>query len=123
MKLNEEIDRMFMLRERKKGQEAEVKETAAEIALCEQNLLARLDEVGTTSARGTLASVVKTESLVPRIEDWGEVSEWIMANDAIYLCHRRISSGPWKELRDAGTNIPGITPFTKTAISLTKLRD
>jgi len=123
MKLDEEIDRMYMLRERKKGQEAEVKETAAEIAICEQNLLARLDEVGTTSARGTLASVVKTESLVPRIEDWGEVSEWIMENDAIYLCHRRISSGPWKELRDAGTNIPGIAPFTKTAISLTKLRD
>jgi len=123
MKLDEEIDKMFMLREQKKGLEAQVKEVGAEIAQCEQNLLTRLDEVGSTTARGTLASVVKTESLVPRIEDWGEVSDWIMANDAIYLCHRRISSGPWKELLDAGTPVPGITPFTKTAISLTKLRD
>jgi len=123
MKLNDEIDKMFMLREQKKGLEAQVKEVAADIAQCEQNLLARLDEVGSTTARGTLASVVKTESLVPRIEDWGEVSEWIMANDAIYLCHRRISSGPWKELLDMGQTVPGIVPFTKTAISLTKLRD
>ena len=123
MKLNDEIDKMYMLREQKKGLEAQVKEVNVQIAECEQNLLARLDEVGTTTARGSLASVVKTESLVPRIEDWGEVADWIMANDAIYLCHRRVSSGPWKELLDAGTPVPGIVPYTKTAISLTKLRD
>jgi len=123
MKLDEEIDKMFMLREQKKGLETQVKEVNEEIKQCEQNLLARLDEVGTTTARGTLASVVKTESLVPRIIDWGLVSDYIMENDAVYLCHRRISSGPWRELRDAGTDIPGIEPYTKIAISLTKLRD
>jgi hypothetical protein len=123
MKLNDEIDKMFKLREKKKELIAETKEIGKQIDECEQKLLARLDEVGSTTARGTLASIVKTESLLPVIDDWGEVSDWIMENDAIYLCHRRISSGPWKELRDAGTIIPGITPFTKTAISLTKLRD
>lgn len=123
MKLSDKIDEMFMLRERKRGLEKEVKTVNAEIAACNDWLLERLDEVGTASARGALASVVVTESLVPRIEDWGEVSEWIMENDAIYLCHRRISSGPWKELRDSGQNVPGITPYTKRAISLTKRSD
>jgi hypothetical protein len=123
VKLSDKIDEMFMLRERKRGLEKEVKEVNEEIKQCNDWLLERLDEVGTPSARGTLASVVVTESLVPRIEDWGLVSDWIMDNDAIYLCHRRISSGPWKELLDSGQNVPGISPFTKRAISLTKRGD
>jgi len=123
MKLNDEIDKMFMLREQKRGLEAQIKELNNQIAICESNLLSRLEEVGTTTARGTLAGVVRTETLVPRIEDWGDVSEWVMENDAVYLLHRRISAGAWKELQDAGTIVPGITPYTKVAISLTKLRD
>ena len=123
MKINEKIDQMFMLRERKKGLEAQVKEINEEIEQCQQWLLKRLDEVGTTTAKGSMASVVATETMLPRIEDWGEVSEWIMANDGIYLVHRRISSGPWKELLDSGQTVPGIVPFTKKAIALRKLSD
>jgi hypothetical protein len=123
MKLDEEIDKMYMLKQRKKGLEDQIKEVVAKIGDCELNLLTRFKEVGTNTARGDLASATITESLVPRIEDWGEVSDWIMANDAIYLCHRRVSSGPWKELIDSGETVPGIVPFTKTAISLRKRGD
>ena len=123
MKLDDGIDKLFMLRERKRGLEDQIKEVNKEFAELHDELLQTCDEVGTTSAKGRMASVTVTESLVPRIEDWGEVSEWIMANDAIYLCHRRISSGPWKELLDSGQNVPGITPYTKRAISLRKLGD
>ena len=122
-KLNDKIDEMFMLRERKRGLEAQVKEVNGEIQAANDWLLERLDEVGTQSARGSLASATITESLVPRIEDWGLVQDWIMDNDGIYLVHRRISSGPWKELLDTGATVPGITPYTKRAISLRKLGD
>lgn len=123
MKLNDEIDLMYSLREDKRGLEADIKEINARIGQCQQNLLTRLEEVGTTTARGALASATVTESVVPRIEDWGEVADWILANDAIYLLHRRISSGPWKELLDAGEIVPGISQYTKTTISLRKLGD
>ena len=121
MKLNEQIDKMYELRLKKKGLEAQIKEINSEVSAMEQQLLERLDEVGTTTAKGALASATIATSLLPQIEDWGAVSEWIMANDGLYLCHRRISSGPWKELRDSGQHIPGITPYTKTSISLRKL--
>ncbi len=123
MKINEKIDAMYMLRERKKGLKAQITEIDQEIAQCEAWLLTRLDEVGTTTAKGSLASVVATETILPRIEDWGEVSEWVMANDGVYLLHRRVSSGPWKELIDSGQTVPGIVPFTKKAIALRKLSD
>ncbi len=123
MKLDDTIDHMFMLRERKRGLEAQIKETNAEITECQEWLLTRYKEIGTTTARGALASATMTETVVPVIDNWGEVAEWVIANDAIYLLHRRISSGAWKELLDTGESVPGITPFTKTTISLRKLGD
>jgi len=123
MKLNDKIDEMFNLREKKRLLEAEIKEISADLAACKLDLINRCAEVGTVTARGTLASIVVTETLVPRIDDWGLISDWVMANDGVYLLHRRVSSGAWKELLDAGIQVPGIDPFNKVDISLTKLRD
>lgn len=122
-KIDDMIDRMYTLREEKRVLEAQVKGINSEIDQIQQQLLTRLNQVGTNYARGSLASASITETLVPQIDDWGKVSEWILENDALYLVHRRISSGPWKELRDAGTDVPGIEPFTKVAISLRRLGD
>lgn len=121
MKLNDKIDKMFMLREQKRGLEAQIKAVNAEIAECNDWLIHQYAEVGTTTARGTLASATLTETIVPNIVDWGLVQEYIMENEALYLVHRRISAGPWKELLDTGEHIPGIEPFTKKTISLRKL--
>ena len=122
-RLDDKIDKMFMLREQKRGLENQIKEVNAEIADISDWLLDRCDDVGTTTAKGSLASIVVTESVVPRVEDWDAVADYVIDNDAIYLLHRRVSSGPWRELLDTGETVPGITPFTKRAISLTKLRD
>lgn len=123
MKLNDKIDEMFMLRERKKGLEAQIKEINTELEQSQQWLIKRCDEVGTSTAKGSLASITITKTLLPNIEDWGEVSEWVMANDGIYLLHRRISSGPWRELLDSGQAVPGIVSYTKTAVALRKRSD
>lgn len=123
MKLNEQIDAIYMLRERKKGLEAQLKEVKAEIEEASAELLTQLDDVGTTIGRGSLATASVTETIVPTIEDWGAVEEWVIENNGVYLLHRRVSAGPWKELMDAGEHVPGITTFTKRAISLRKLSD
>lgn len=122
-KLDEMIDQMFLLREQKRGLESQVKEVNQQISDLQQELLGTMNAVGTDYARGSLASASMTETVVPQIEDWGKVADWVMENDAIYLLHRRVSSGPWKELRDAGTDVPGIEPYTKVAISLRRLGD
>jgi len=123
MKLNDQIDKMYMLREQKRGLEAQIKEVNAQITAVMEWLITKYGEVGTTTARGDLASATLTESVVPVIEDWGKVQDYIMENDALYLVHRRVASGPWKELINAGDEVPGIKPFTKRTISLRKLGD
>ena len=121
MKLDTKIDEMYLLREQKRGLEAQIKEVNAKIAECNDWLLEKLQEVGTVTARGSSASATITESVVPVIEDWGLVQDYILKNDALYLVHRRVSAGPWRELMDTGEAVPGITPFTKRSISLRKL--
>jgi len=123
MKLDDKIDELFELREKKRKLEDEIKEIKAEIDEGFRWLISKYGEVGTVTARGRLASATITETVVPTVEDWGEVVDWVMANDGVYLLHRRISAGPWKELLDSGETVPGIIPFTKKSISLTKLRD
>lgn len=122
-KLNDMIDRMYSIKQEIKELDNQKKKLNVEFNNLQGMLLESYEDVGTDYARGALASATRTESLVPQIEDWGLVSDWIMENDGIYLCHRRVSSGPWKELQDAGTNVPGIIPYTKVAISLRKLGD
>ena len=122
-RLDDKIDEMYMLREQKRGLEAQIKEVNAAFAACNDWLIQAYSEVGTTTARGRLASATITETLVPTIDDWNLVQKYIMDNDALYLVHRRIASGPWRELLDTGEVIPGIEPFTKRAISLRKLGD
>lgn len=121
IKLDELIDKLFMLREQKQGLTAQVKEVDAEINDVKATLLERFSDVGTEYARGSLASASRTEMVVPNIDDWGLVQEWVMENDALYLLHRRVSQGAWKELQDAGTDVPGIEPFTKIDVSIRKL--
>ncbi len=123
MKIDDKIDEMFALRETKRGLDAQSKAIGKKIDECQEWLLTRYKEVGTTTSRGQFASATVTEAVVPNIVDWGAVSEWIMENDGVYLVHRRVSAGPWKELLDAGTKIPGIEAYTKTTISLRKLKD
>jgi len=123
MKLDDRIDLMFKLREQKRALEAQAKQLGKELDEHERQLIAAYKAVGTVTARGTLASATITETIIPTIDDWGLVEGWILENDALYLLHRRVSSAPWKELRDAGTDVPGIEPFTKQAISLRKRGD
>ena len=123
MKLDDMIDKMFLLREQKRGLESQVKDVNKELAELQQQYIQACKEIGTDYARGSMASASITETVVPQIEDWGMVAEWVMENDALYLLHRRVSSGPWKELQDAGVNVPGIEPFTKVGVSLRRLGD
>lgn len=119
-KLDELIDKLFDLREQRRELDQKVAAVNEQIEEHKLQLLDRFRETGTDYARGSLASATRTEMQVPKIEDWGKVSQWVMENNGLYLLHRRVSAGPWKELLDAGTEVPGIEPFTKIDISLRK---
>ena len=119
--LGELIDLAFELREQKRVKEAETKEISAELTTVEGKIFARLEDIGVTTAKATLASATITEQVVPVVSDFEQVLKWIKENDAFYMLQRRISSPAYKEILDMGGEIPGVEPYTKRTISLRKL--
>jgi hypothetical protein len=122
-RLDDIIDAMVKLRDCKRDLEGQVKEVNKQLTELQGTFIQRCREAGTDYARGRYGSATVVETVVPQIDDWDLVEEWVKDNDGLYLLHRRISSVAWKELQDMGTTVPGIEPFTKTTVSLRKTND
>ena len=122
-RLDDLIDEMVRIRDQKRVREEQIKELNKTLTDLQQRFIQSAKAAGTEYARGALGSATIVETVVPQIDDWDLVADWIKENDALYLLHRRISSVAWKELRDMGEDIPGVEPYTKVSVSLRKAND
>ena len=83
-------------------------------------IIAKLREQGAT-AYGGLRGVVKMhENVEPNVEDWPQTYEYIKANDAWELLHKRITVTAVKERWDAGEAVPGVGRVTKYKLTVSK---
>jgi hypothetical protein len=114
---------MVRVRDQKRVREEQIKELNKTLNDLQARFIQSAKAAGTEYARSALGSATIVQTVVPQIDDWDLVAEWIKENDALYLLHRRISSVAWKELRDMGEDIPGVEPFTKVSVSLRKAND
>jgi hypothetical protein len=119
-KLGAIIDRMYELREQQKALTAEAKKLGEQIESMESQVINRLDDDETTMSRGKAASAVLTETVIPKADDWEAIWEYINNNKANYLTQRRLATTAVREMLEAGEVIPGVSTFTKRAISLRK---
>lgn len=93
----------------------------AEADEVEGRIMQMLIDQGITGAAGaeTGARVLLTEEDFAQVTDWTELYSYIHANNAFHLLQRRVASTAAKELREAGTEVPGLTftPVKKLHIS------
>ena len=118
MKLNEMIDKAYGLREEKRALEKLVTKIKAELADLDNEILEKLDEVGTTIANGEKAAVAKSFDTVATVKDWNAFGQWIIDNGHLHLLQRRVSNPAYRELLNAEGSIPGTEPFTKVTLNL-----
>jgi hypothetical protein len=121
-KLGDKIDRMFDLREQKRLLTDQIKEIDEEYNEIRDALMGQMTELGTETARATLAQATLTQAVVPTVKDWDELYQYIKDNDALYLLERRPSVGAFRELFQGGEQIPGVEPYTKFDVSLRRNR-
>lgn len=114
------IDRLSQLRDQKRELEKEVKEIEDAMVELKDTLIARMQKEGFNSARASNATATLTSAIVPDVKDWDELYGYIFDNNAFHLLQRRPSVGAFRELFNAGEKIPGVAPFEKWDISLTK---
>lgn len=122
--IGEQIDTLYQLREEKRGLKAREKELNAEIEERKQVLIVSLDaNGGLTGARGKHATAGIQESVVPNLEDWLVFTSFIRRFNKFELLEKRVSAPAFRELaaQRRDKTVPGLVPFTKRDISLTKV--
>ena len=74
-----------------------------------------------TGAAGKLASIrVKTDP-IPQVEDWDALYTYIKKTGDFDLLHRRLANKAVEDRWENNKEIPGVTRFNLTTVSLNKL--
>lgn len=94
-----------------------VKEMKENKDALEKVLIDLLDDAGITRACNDVINVSVSEEIVPAVQDWEAVFNYIKENDAFYLLQKRLTAAPYRELINLGDELPGVTPFTKRNLS------
>lgn len=119
--IGELINDMQANRESRRDLEAEIKDLKAAYDALEKTVLSRLDKEHTDTARGDLASVTISETVVPSVTDWTRLMNWIKRNNRLDFFERRVSKSAWAEeveARGGKRPIPGVEAFTKRSLNL-----
>lgn len=99
------------------------KEAKGEREVYAEKLLEKIREMGDLEnirKGGYSATVSKVE--VPNPKDWDQIYEYIKENDALYLLERRLMSTAWRELHNAGIEIPGVEASTRVDVSVRNVK-
>ena len=118
MNLGQRIDHLYQLREQKRKLEADLKELREKMEEDEIEIFEMLKNNGTSTADGLNAKVSITETIVPVIDDADEFFDHVLATGDIHLLERRVSSRAYRELLEAGEEVPGLRPFNRRTLSL-----
>ncbi len=108
------------LRESKRALAREEKEIKAALDENEEAVLALLDAQGVEATRVDGISISISEQVVPSVVDWDAYYAFIKENDAFYLLERRAAAGPYREMLAMETPPPGVEPFTKRSVNMSK---
>ena len=120
MNLGKAIDKLHELREQKRVLEDEIKQIKQTMEEEELNIFAMLEEQDIPGARGHTATVSITEAVVPVIENDDVFFDHILQTGDVHLLERRPSVRAYRELTEAGEEVPGLRPFTRRTLSLRK---
>jgi len=88
----------------------------------EASILATFEEIGhgMTSISTDAGTVSIRETLVANVDDWDAFYEWIYQTKSGHLLERRVANIAFREMNELGEHIPGLEPFMKKSVSLTK---
>lgn len=122
MNIGESIDKLFELREQRREIAKQDAVLKAEFEAIELDLIGQLQAQGMETGKSKIASATISESLVPVVDDWGAFYEYIISSNQPYLLERRPSVTAFRDLKQAGEDVPGVSGFNKISLSLRTLR-
>ena len=113
-------DKLFELREKYHRLEREAGNLRAHSNAIQEHLIEELPKDSAEGIVGKRARATVTMKRFPTVADWGKFYKYISKNKAFELLQRRVSEAAVKERWEAGKQVPGVEPFNKAVISVTK---
>lgn len=119
------VDLAYRLRAERQEEQAEaearIKVMKEQESALEEHILASFDKSDIEGARGTIATASVTTTIIPTVKDWPEFYKYILKHKAFDLLEKRPARLAYRERLDAGEAVPGVEPFHKKSLSLTKI--
>lgn len=119
--LGERIDNLNTLREQKRVLESQVKIIEEKFDAEQTELMDQMEAEGMDKATGKTASVGISVNTVANIVDWDALTAFIKKTGFFHLLQRRVSDPAARELFEKKGSVPGLEPFQKKKLTLTKL--
>jgi hypothetical protein len=113
------IAELVRIRDRKRELEAELKDLNEQWEGLKSKVLYKMEQEGSnriSSKDGGM--VILSEIVVPQIVDWDAFETYVQESGNLYLLQRRVATKAYRELVEAGQEVPGIQPFVKKDINL-----
>ena len=123
VKLGELGDALYAKKQEIAAANEVVKRLDAEAREIEDELLIRMQDVGTDIVRGSSATISISENIRPQLQDLDSFSAFVQRKKALHLFERRISTTAYREMKEALGNkpVPGVTEFTQLRLNVRKL--
>lgn len=118
-KMAECIDKLFIMRADRQAQQKLVDEMKKLEDELEQHIIQKLTEDGAEALRGKKATAALVRKIVPNVVDWDLLYDYVK-KDNFDMIQRRINTRAYNDRLEEGVVVPGVEPFVKLDISLTK---
>lgn len=115
------IDGLNTLREQKRVLETQVKMIEEKYKAEEEELILQMEAEGVDKSTGKTASAGISTNIVANIVDWDALTKYIKKTGYFHLLQHRVSDPAARELFETKGAVPGLEPFTKKRLTLTKL--
>lgn len=113
-------DKLQDLKKQRYATQKLVDSIAREEAHLTAHIKDELAKQGATGISGFHARVSMNEKVVPTVQDWGALHEYIQKTGQFDLLQRRVSDAAVKERWQAGEKVAGVGEFTITTLSISK---
>lgn len=119
-KLGELIDKLTELKLQRQYHEKQAEKIGTEMAGVEEEIIHMMADAHLEKAAHGGTAVAPKDHVYAHVESWEKLYDFIETNRYWHLLEKRVSVTGYRELLELGRDVPGVVPFVKTKLSVTK---
>lgn len=115
------LNRLYMLREKKRKQQKAVDVTTKQFNDLKEVFIMAAHNAGTETIKSSKATGSIVKKMVANVKDWNEFEQWLYEHKALYMMYRRANVAPIREYMERaedGKPPPGVVTLEVFDVSI-----